>query len=96
MLFELPVKAGGEAAATPGDISEEYVNSSIIKNKQEEFLSPVLERQDTILKECEEYIRESRRRQDIATLKATGQSCSGCINSLGLIKKSSQDKKSIH
>jgi len=44
ITFELPVKEGRAASVWPGDISEEYVTSSIINDMQEELQSPGLER----------------------------------------------------
>jgi hypothetical protein len=44
-------------------------------------------RQDTILEECEEYLKDSRRLREIAALKATGRTLSGCINPTTISKK---------
>ena len=55
-------------------------------------------RQDKVLKECEEFLQESRRLRDLATLKPTGKTRSGRINPLASTKqllkvKKPQDKK---
>jgi hypothetical protein len=43
--------------------------------------------QDKILKECEEYLRDSKRLRDIAALKATGKTLTGFINPTAISKK---------
>jgi hypothetical protein len=45
------------------------------------------ERQDKILEECEEYLKDSRRLRDIAALKATGKTLTGFINPTAISKK---------
>jgi hypothetical protein len=45
------------------------------------------QRQDKVLQECEEYLKESRRLSEIAALKATGKTLTGCINSTAISKK---------
>jgi hypothetical protein len=45
------------------------------------------QRQDKILEECEEYLKDSKRLRDIATLKATGKTPSGFINPTAISKK---------
>jgi hypothetical protein len=45
------------------------------------------QRQDIILKECEEYLKDSRRLREIAALKATGKTLTGCINPTAISKK---------
>jgi hypothetical protein len=44
------------------------------------------ERQDSVLEECEEYLRYSQRLRDIATLRTTGNTKTGRINPLASIK----------
>jgi hypothetical protein len=44
-------------------------------------------RQDKILKECEEYLKDSRRLREIAALKATGKTLTGFINPTAISKK---------
>jgi hypothetical protein len=43
--------------------------------------------QDRILRDCEEYLKDSRRLRDIAALKATGKTLTGCINPTAISKK---------
>jgi hypothetical protein len=43
--------------------------------------------QDTVLKDCEEFLRDSRRLRDIAALKAKGKTPSGRINPTPISKK---------
>jgi hypothetical protein len=43
--------------------------------------------QDRILKECEEYLKDSRRLREIAALKATGRTLTGLINPTAISKK---------
>jgi hypothetical protein len=45
------------------------------------------QRQDKILKECEEYLKDSRRLREIAALKATGKTLTGFINPTAISKK---------
>jgi hypothetical protein len=44
-------------------------------------------RQDDVLKECEQYLQESRRLRDIASLKAKGRTTTGRINPTPIAKK---------
>jgi hypothetical protein len=44
-------------------------------------------RQDKVLKECEEYLKDSRRLREITTLKATGKTSTGFINPTAISKK---------
>jgi hypothetical protein len=44
-------------------------------------------RQDRVLKECEEYLKESRRLRDIASLKSRGTTSTGRINPTPISKK---------
>jgi hypothetical protein len=55
--------------------------SPIPRDKQED------QRQDKILKECEEYLRDSKRLREIASLKATGRTPTGLINPTAISKK---------
>jgi len=48
--------------------------------------------QDKVLKECEEYLRESRRLRDIATLKSKGKTQTGRINPTPISKKALRKK----
>jgi hypothetical protein len=54
---------------------------------QKEHTAKEEDRQDKILKECEEYLKDSRRLRDIAALKATGMTPTGCINPTAISKK---------
>jgi len=45
------------------------------------------QRQDKILEECEEYLKDSKRLREIADLKATGKSLTGLINPTAISKK---------
>jgi hypothetical protein len=45
------------------------------------------QRRDMILKECEEYLKDSRRLREIAALTATGKTLSGFINPTAISKK---------
>jgi hypothetical protein len=45
------------------------------------------QRQDMILKECEEYLKDSRRLREIAALKVTGKTLTGLINPTAISKK---------
>jgi hypothetical protein len=45
------------------------------------------EQQDRILKECEEYLKDSQRLRDITTLKSKGKTQSGRINPTQISKK---------
>jgi hypothetical protein len=55
--------------------------SPIPRDIQEEL------RQDTMLKDCEEYLKGSRRLREIAALKATGKTLTGLINPMAISKK---------
>jgi len=55
--------------------------SSIPRDNQED------QRQDKVLEECEEYLKESRRLRKIAALKATGKTLTGFINPTAISKK---------
>jgi hypothetical protein len=46
-----------------------------------------VDHQATVLKECEEYLKESRRLRDIAALKSTGKTQTGQINPLATNKE---------
>jgi hypothetical protein len=48
---------------------------------------PIKERQDKVLKECEEYLKESRRLRDIVALKSKRTTKSGRINPTLISKK---------
>jgi len=45
------------------------------------------DRQDQILNECEEYLRDSKRLREIAALKATGRTLTGLVNPTTISKK---------
>jgi len=45
------------------------------------------QRQDKILEECEEYLKDSKRLREIAALKATGKTYTGLINPTAISKK---------
>jgi hypothetical protein len=53
------------------------------------------EHQDTILKECEEYLKDSRRLREIAALKATGKTLTGLIYPMPISKKQLRKKDRI-
>jgi hypothetical protein len=50
------------------------------------------QRQDTILRNCEEYLKDSRRLREIAALKATGKTLTGFINPTAISKKNLRKK----
>ena len=50
------------------------------------------QRQDRVLKECEEYLKDSRRLREIAALKATGKTLTGLINPTAISKKQLRKK----
>jgi hypothetical protein len=45
------------------------------------------QRQDKLLEECEEYLEDSKRLREIAALKASGKSLTGCINPTAISKR---------
>jgi len=45
------------------------------------------QRQDKVLKECEEFLKDSKRLREIAALKATGKTLTGFINPTAISKK---------
>jgi len=45
------------------------------------------DRQDKVLRECEEYLRDSRQQRKIAALKATGRTSTGLINPISDSKR---------
>jgi hypothetical protein len=78
------------------DNSQSGVNVTIIPEnvlRGERTISPSPrdnqedQRQDKILKECEEYLKDSRRLREIAALKATGKTLTGFINPTAISKK---------
>jgi hypothetical protein len=78
------------------DNIQSRVNVTIIPDKvprKERTVSPTArdnqedQRQDKILEECEEYLKDSRRLREIAALKATGKTLSGFINPTAISKK---------
>jgi hypothetical protein len=50
------------------------------------------DRQDKILKECDEYLKDSRWLREIAALKATGKTLTGFINPMAISKKQLRKK----
>jgi hypothetical protein len=66
--------------------SADRVVSPVPRDIQEE------QRQDKILKECEEYLKDSRRLREIAALKATGKTLTGLINPTAISKKQLRKK----
>jgi hypothetical protein len=60
--------------------------SPIPRDNQEDL------RQDKILEECEEYLKDSRRLREIAALKATGKTLTGLINPTAISKKNLRKK----
>jgi hypothetical protein len=64
--------------------------SSIPRDNQED------QRQDTIRKECEEYLKDSRRLREIAALKATGRTLTGLINPTPISKKRLRKKDRVN
>jgi hypothetical protein len=50
------------------------------------------QRRDTILKECEEYLKDSRRLREIAGFKATGKTLTGFTNPTAISKKQLRKK----
>jgi len=53
-------------------------------------------RTDTILDECEEYLKDSRRLREIAALKATGRTLTGLINPTPISKKQLRKKDRVN
>jgi len=64
----------------------ERIVSPIPRDNQED------QRQDKILEECEEYLKDSRRLREIAALKATGKTLTGSINPTAISKKQLRKK----
>jgi hypothetical protein len=60
-------------------ITPEFQDSEVQESKEDH--------QDKILKECEKYLKDSRRLREIAALKATGKSLTGFINPTAISKK---------
>jgi len=58
--------------------SEDLLEARVTKDKEPEKKKS--SNHDTVLKDCEEFLRDSRRLQDLATLKATGRTQTGRIN----------------
>jgi hypothetical protein len=54
------------------------------------------QRQEKVLKECEEYLRDSKRLREIAALKATGKTLTGLINPTPISKKFLRKKDRTH
>jgi len=54
-----------------------------------------LDRQDKIFRDCDEYLRDSRRLRDIAKLKVSGKTPTGCLNPLKSMKTILKGKKGI-
>jgi len=52
-------------------------------------------RTDTILDECEEYLKDSKRLREIAALKATGRTLTGLINPTPISKKQLRKKDRV-
>jgi hypothetical protein len=81
-------------------VQEEYTNKAdsdpVVQTTPEFQDSEVQEskedRQDQILAECEEYLKDSRRLRDIASLKATGKTPTGCIHPTTISKKQLRKK----
>jgi hypothetical protein len=60
-------------------ITPEFQDSEVQESKEDH--------QDKILKECEKYLKDSRRLREIAALKATGKTLTGFINPTAISKK---------
>jgi hypothetical protein len=60
-------------------ITPEFQDSDVQESKEDH--------QDKILKECEKYLKDSRRLREIAALKATGKTLTGFINATAISKK---------
>jgi hypothetical protein len=78
------------------DIFQSRINITIIPEKVPSIgrtVSPIPrdnqedQRQDKILEECEEYLKNSRRLREIAAFKATGKTLTGFINPTAISKK---------
>jgi hypothetical protein len=54
------------------------------------------QRQDRILKECEEYLNDSRQLREIASLKAKGRTSTGLINPTPISKKYLRKKDRVN
>jgi hypothetical protein len=67
--------------------------TAVVKgHRTEEVQESKDDRQNKILKECEEYLKDSRRLREIAALKATGKTLTGCINPTAISKKQLRKK----
>jgi hypothetical protein len=76
-----------DTTVIPGNVpSADRIVSPIPRDIQEDL------RQDKVLKECEEYLKDSKRLREIAALKATGKSLSGFINPTAISKKQLRKK----
>ena len=60
-------------------ITPEFQDSEVQESKEDH--------QDKLLKECEKYLKDSRRLTEIAALKATGKTLTGFINPTAISKK---------
>jgi len=70
------------------------VTSEAPQDTSEQAAKDTIElRQDQVLKECEEFLRESRRLRDIASLKSEGTTQSGRINPTPISNKRSRKPK---
>jgi len=78
---------------TPRDIQEDQSLSSSTSDFQEDSEELRSERHNRILEQCEEVLWNSQRLREIASLKASGKTHSGCINPLGSTKKSLRIQK---
>jgi len=64
------------------------VTTEALRDTSEQAATDTIElRQDQVLKECEEYLKESRRLRDIASLKSKGTTQTGLINPIPISKK---------
>jgi len=59
---------------------KEQIQCEVTVTPKDEAMESKKDRQDTIMKECEEFLRDSRRLRDIANLRSTGITKSGRTN----------------
>jgi hypothetical protein len=91
--LQLRVQTTVAPEATPNKQDTHPVDPSKGQSDQQRSVSPVPRdiqedtRKDRILKECEEYLRDSRRLRDIASLKTRGTTSTGRINPTPISKK---------
>jgi len=82
--------ATGRKSPVPEEVKVPRGVSSTPRDLEED------KRTDTVLKECEEYLRDSRRLRELAALKATGRTLTGLINPTPISKKQLRKKDRVY